>query len=135
MRIAVACKGLAVAPQASLCSNFTCYSVTNGVISGCCNVPNMGTTVAECVDTLRAMGINVLIAGTLSPELGTALAAAGIEYLCAVSDVPFEAAQSYLQMTLLGDESLANAAREDGPLDEMDDLFARIEFKLLAQPA
>lgn len=135
MKIAVACTGLEVAPQASLCSSFTCYTVTNGVISGCCNVPNMGTTVGECVATLAKMEANVLLAGTLSEELGRALSAVAIDYAQAVSSIPAEAAQSYLHRTLVGDASLAEAYQDDGPLDEFDDLFAHIERKLVAPHA
>ena len=53
MRIAVACDGLNVAAQASGCASFTCYAVNHGIISGCCNVPNMGITIFESVDTFE----------------------------------------------------------------------------------
>lgn len=132
MKIAVACDGLDVAPRACRCSSFTCYTVTNGIISGCCNVPNMGITLKECVDTLIQMNINVLIAGMLNEDLGCELEAAGIEYVLSSAPTPAEAAQSYLHRTLLGEETLAAAYRDDGPLDELDDLFARIECKLVA---
>lgn len=131
MKIAVACDGLEVAPQASRCSSFACYTVTNGIISGCSNVPNMGITLKECVDTLVQMNINVLIAGMLSDDLGRELEAAGIEYVLSSASLPSEAAQSYLHRTLLGEETLAEAYQDDGPLDELDDLFARIERNLV----
>ncbi len=131
MKIAVACDGLEVAPQASRCSSFTCYTVTNGIISGCSNVPNMGITLKECVSTLNQMNINVLIAGMLNADLGRELETAGIEYVLSSASTPSEAAQSYLHRTLLGEETLAEAYRDDGPLDELDDLFARIERKLV----
>lgn len=135
MRIAVACDGLNVAAQAAGCASFTCYAVNHGIISGCCNVPNMGITIFESVDTLRQMGTDVLIAGSFDAEFTAALAEAGIEPVALALPSPKEVAETYLHNTLMGDAGLTEASLREEPLDEIDDAFARIEFKLVAQSA
>ena len=135
MRIAVACDGLNVAPQAAGCASFTCYSVNHGIISGCCNVPNMGITIFESVETLRQMDTDVLIAGSFDEELMAALAAANIEPVALGLPSPKEVAEAYLHATLMGETGLEGACASTEPLDELDDAFARIEYKLVAQSA
>ena len=97
MRIAVACDGLNVAAQASGCASFTCYAVNHGIISGCCNVPNMGITIFESVETLCQIDTDVLIAGSFDEDIRAALAAAGIEPAVTVLAAPKEAADAYLR--------------------------------------
>ena len=126
MRIAVACDGLSVAPHAAGCASFTCYSVNHGIISGCCNVPNMGITIFESVETLKQMDTDELIA---------VLAAAGIEPVALGLPSPKEVAEAYLHATLMGETDLVAACASSEPLDELDDAFARIEYKLVAQSA
>lgn len=133
MRIAVACDGLNVAAQAAGCASFTCYSVNHGIIAGCCNVPNMGITLFESVETLRQMDTDVLIAAAFDADMAAALAAAGIEAAPTEHVTPKDAADAYLHATLMGDTDLADACASAEPLDELDDAFARIEYKLVAQ--
>lgn len=135
MKIAVACDGLTVATQAAGCASFTCYTVNHGIISGCCNVPNMGITIFESVEVLHQMGTDVLIAGSFDEEIGCALTAAGIEPVALDIPSPKAAAEAYLHTTLMGDAGLTEASLKEEPLDEIDDAFARIEFKLVAQSA
>lgn len=135
MRIAVACDGLSVAPHAAGCASFTCYSVNHGIISGCCNVPNMGITIFESVETLKQMDTDVLIAGSFDDELIAVLAGAGIEPVALGLPSPKEVAEAYLHATLMGETDLVAACASSEPLDELDDAFARIEYKLVAQSA
>ena len=135
MRIAVACDGLNVAAQASGCASFTCYAVNHGIISGCCNVPNMGITIFESVETLCQIDTDVLIAGSFDEDIRAALAAAGIEPAVTALAAPQEAADAYLHATLMGETGLEDACASAEPLDELDDAFARIEYKLVAQSA
>lgn len=44
-------------------------------------------------------------------------------------------AKAYLHATLMGEAGLAGACASAEPLDELDDAFARIEYKLVAQSA
>lgn len=135
MRIAVACDGLNVAAQAAGCASYTCYSVNHGIISGCCNVPNMGITVFESIDVLSQTDTDVLVAGSFDADTAAALEAAGIEAAATALVSPKEAAGAYLHDTLMGATDLANACASGEPLDELDDAFARIEYKLVAQSA
>ena len=48
---------------------------------------------------------------------------------------PKEAADAYLHATLMGETGLEDACSSAEPLDELDDAFARIEYKLVAQSA
>lgn len=135
MRIAVACDGLEVAPLTSRCESFTCYSTNNGIIVSCCNVPNMGVTVQESIDILKKIDVDVLIARSFGDELMRALEAADIECVTQDQDVPRAAADTYLHATLMGESGLTGAYATAEPLDELDDAFARIEYKLVAKTA
>lgn len=133
MRIAVACDGLAIAPQAAACTSFACYTVDNGVITGCSNVPNMGLTAQESLDILRQMGINVLIARAFTAEARSALSESSIDQIISEAPTPREAADAYVHATLMGDEGLTEQSLKEDSLSDIDDAFARIEFKLVAQ--
>ena len=123
MKIAVACDGLDIAVTAATCSSFACYTAQSGVVTGCSNVPNMGITPRERASILQQMGVDALIARQFSPE-GLANAAS-----------PREAADLYLYRTLMGEEGLSEKSIKEEPLGELDDAFARIELKLVAQSA
>ena len=45
------------------------------------------------------------------------------------------AAESYLHATLMGETGLTGACEASEPLDELDDAFARIEYRLVARSA
>lgn len=135
MRIAVACDGLNVAPLTSRCESFTCYTVDHGIITSCCNVPNMGVTVQESIDILKQIDVDVLIAQSFGAELDQALDAANIDRSVTGELSPQEAAASYLHATLMGEAGLAGACISAEPLDELDDAFARIECRLVAKSA
>ena len=127
MKIAVACDGLDIAVTAATCSSFACYTAQSGVVTGCSNVPNMGITPRERVDAL--------IARQFSPEGLAALDEAGIEAVLSNAASPREAADLYLYRTLMGEEGLSEKSIKEEPLGELDDAFARIELKLVAQSA
>ena len=135
MRIAVACDGLNVALLTSRCESFTCYTVDHGIIASCCNVPNMGVTVQESIDILKQIDVDVLIAQSFGAELDQALEAAGIDRVTTNELLPRDAAAMYLHATLMGEAGLAGAYATAEPLDELDDAFARIEYKLVAKSA
>ncbi|MEC4272567.1 NifB/NifX family molybdenum-iron cluster-binding protein [Adlercreutzia sp. R25] len=133
MKIAVACDGLVIASQAATCSSFTCYGVENGVITSCSNVPNMGLTPHERASILKQMGVDALIAHQFTPEGLAALDEIGIEPVLFGDSTPREAADAYLNRTLMGDEGLSEKSIKEEPFGEIDDAFARIELRLVAQ--
>ena len=122
MKIAVACDGLDIAAAAATCSSFACYTTQSGVVTGCSNVPNMGLTPRERASILQQMGL-------------AALDEAGIEAVISNAASPREAADLYLYRTLMGEEGLSEKSIKEEPLGELDDAFARIELKLVAQSA
>ena len=132
MKIAVACDGLDIAVTAATCSSFACYTAQSGVVTGCSNVPNMGITPRERASILQQMGVDALIA---RPEGLAALDEAGIEAVLSNAASPREAADLYLYRTLMGEEGLSEKSIKEEPLGELDDAFARIELKLVAQSA
>ena len=74
--------------------------------------------------------------GALSPYgKEIPLAAAGIEPVALGLPSPKEVAEAYLHATLMGETDLVAACASSEPLDELDDAFARIEYKLVAQSA
>ena len=129
MKIAVACDGLDIAAAAATCSSFACYTTQSGVVTGCSNVPNMGLTPRERASILQQMGVDALIARQFTPEGLAALDEAGIEAVIS------NAADLYLYRTLMGEEGLSEKSIKEEPLGELDDAFARIELKLVAQSA
>ena len=133
MKIAVACDGLAIAPQAASCTSFTCYTINAGIIAGCSNVPNLGLTPRERAQFLSEMGVSALIARHFSPEGIEALVSAGIEPIDTRCATPRDAVDAYLRDTLMGGTGITGETIQDEPLDDLDDAFARIEFKLVAQ--
>lgn len=135
MKIAVACDGLDIAVTAATCSSFACYIAQSGVVTGCSNVPNMGITPRERASILQQMGVDALIARQFSPEGLAALDEAGIEAVLSNAASPREAADLYLYRTLMGEEGLSEKSIKEEPLGELDDAFARIELKLVAQSA
>ncbi len=68
-------------------------------------------------------------------DIRAALAAAGIEPAVTALAAPKEAADAYLHATLMGETGLEDACASAEPLDELDDAFARIEYKLVARSA
>ncbi|MFR7494584.1 MAG: hypothetical protein ACLUVF_07905, partial [Adlercreutzia sp.] len=69
------------------------------------------------------------------PEGLAALDEAGIEAVLSNAASPREAADLYLYRTLMGEEGLSEKSIKEEPLGELDDAFARIELKLVAQSA
>ena len=69
------------------------------------------------------------------PEGLAALDEAGIEAVISNAASPREAADLYLYRTLMGEEGLSEKSIKEEPLGELDDAFARIELKLVAQSA
>ena len=132
MKIAVACDGLDIAVTAATCSSFACYTAQSGVVTGCSNVP---ITPRERASILQQMGVDALIARQFSPEGLAALDEAGIEAVLSNAASPREAADLYLYRTLMGEEGLSEKSIKEEPLGELDDAFARIELKLVAQSA
>ena len=135
MKIAVACDGLDIAAAAATCSSFACYTTQSGAVTGCSNVPNMGLTPRERASILQQMGVDALIARQFTPEGLAALDEAGIEAVISNAASPREAADLYLYRTLMGEEGLSEKSIKEEPLGELDDAFARIELKLVAQSA
>ncbi|MCI8425274.1 MAG: dinitrogenase iron-molybdenum cofactor biosynthesis protein [Adlercreutzia sp.] len=135
MRIAVACDGLEIAPHAATCTSFACYAIEAGVICGCSNVPNMALTAKERANTLKQMDVTTLLAQTFSPEGLTALAECGIEAVPTTDASPRDAVNAFLHATLMGDDGLTVESLDAEPLDDIDDAFAKIEYKLVAQSA
>lgn len=95
----------------------------------------MGITPRERASILQQMGVDALIARQFSPEGLTALDEAGVEAVLSNAASPREAADLYLYRTLMGEEGLSEKSIKEEPLGELDDAFARIELKLVAQSA
>lgn len=135
MKIAVACDGLEIAANAATCSSFACYTAQSGVVVSCSNVPNMGLTPRERASILQQMEVDALIAQQFTTEGLAALDESGIEAVLSSAATPREAASLYLAHTLMGEGGLSSKSIAEEPLSELDDAFARIELKLVAQSA
>jgi predicted Fe-Mo cluster-binding NifX family protein len=101
MRIAVACDGLMVAPQASRCEGYACYEVLYGTIQSCRNVPTMDGSTEENLALLKALEIDILIARHFTEDFALKLRQASIECVTSRPASPRAVVDAYLRFALL----------------------------------
>ena len=66
MIIAVASKGLSVADYFKHCTDFTFYTVEDGLITRTQNIPSTNYSPKESVDMMKSIGVEVLIVDEIS---------------------------------------------------------------------
>ncbi|HIY84094.1 MAG TPA: dinitrogenase iron-molybdenum cofactor biosynthesis protein [Candidatus Rubneribacter avistercoris] len=102
MRIAVASNGLDVSTHGGRCTDYTCYTVTRGVIAQCQNFPNPCLPPAATASLLNRLGVDVLIAHTLDPSIQSALEQSGVETVTGAIGTARSAAEEFLADMLAG---------------------------------
>lgn len=132
MKIAVACNGMSVSPNAAQCESFTCYTVNKGVIVDCRNLPNMGVTGAEAADLIKSIGFEVLITNGISIDMAELLCGCGVEVVTSVQGTAREVVEDYINNTLMGAVDLCNApAEQHDPEDQdVEDAFEKMAKSL-----
>ena len=132
MKIAVACNGMSVSPNAAQCESFTCYTVSKGVITDCRNLPNMGITGAEAVDLIKSIGFEVLLANGIDDDMANLLCCCGVEVVAGIQGTAREAVENYINNTLMGAVELCDAhAEQHDPEDQdVEDAFEKMAKSL-----
>ena len=101
MNIAVACDGMSVSAHAARCANFMCYTIKNGIIVGCRNLPNFNRSGIDLVDLASSLKFDVLLTGDIDNEAFQRLDAAGVDVQTHMQGSARQAADTYLSRTLL----------------------------------
>ncbi len=94
MRIAVACDGLSVAPFFVQTTSYMFYTVKQGVIVDSRNLPAFDKTLRELADLLKSLEVDVLVVGSIEPEMAAVIRDAGIELAEGASGEPLTAARA-----------------------------------------
>ena len=80
-------------------------------------------------------GLDIAVTAATCSSFACYTAQSGVEAVLSNAASPREAADLYLYRTLMGEEGLSEKSIKEEPLGELDDAFARIELKLVAQSA
>ena len=99
MKIAVASKGLEVAPHFESCTNYNCYTVRNGKITSYGNMPLLEQQNLSVLGLLRELEIDVLIVGSLRKESLALLEKNGIIVLQEAKGSSKQIVEDYLSDT------------------------------------
>ena len=105
MRIAVASEKDAVTGHFGHCENFNIYDVQDNRIVKSESVPNPGHRRAFLPDFLGGMGVKVVIAGGMGASALELFREKGIEVFIGVRGNALEAVKSYLEGSLVSDDS------------------------------
>ena len=116
MRIAVASEGLNVSPYLERCTDYTCYTVTYGIITECQNVPNSGLSGGRVARLMNDLGVDIVISGKIEDETKVALQNSNIEICTGASGTARSAVEAYLAQTFAGfeDDPQECSASESG---------------------
>ena len=104
MRIAVASEGLNVSPYFERCTDYTCYTITYGIITECQNIPNSGLPASRVACLMNDLGVDIVISGKIEDEAKQALQDNNIEIFDGTSGTARSAVEAYLAQTFAGFE-------------------------------
>lgn len=102
MNIAVACKGLEVAPYFTQSTNYMCYAVERGIITGSKNIPAFDQSLESFIELLHSIEIDTLIMGRIEYGMASRMCRSGIEVVAGAEGESIEVAKAYLSRTLAG---------------------------------
>ena len=104
MRIVVASKGLNVSPCFERCTDYTFYTITYGIITGCQNVPSPGLSASRTAYLMNDLGVDTVISGKIEDVTKRALQKSNIEIFTGASGTARSAVEAYLAQTFTGFE-------------------------------
>ena len=118
MRIVVASRGLNVSPYFERCTDYTCYTITYGIITGCQNLPNPGLSVGRLAYIMNDLGIDTVISGEIEDVTKRALQKNNIEIFTGASGTARSAVEAYLAQTFTGfEEDLYELSNSESDCD------------------
>lgn len=120
MKVAVACRGLEVAPYFLQATDFMCYNVDRGIITGSRNLSSADFPAEKYEDLLHLLGADTVIVGFIEYNLANRLCKSGIEVVAGATGSACDVVRAYVSHTLSGVSQPCLAAA-DGSVS--DDLF------------
>lgn len=96
MKIAVASDGLNVAQSFARCQNFNYYTTRSYEIAETQNIPAQGLTPEQYAKFMRTVGVDALIAGSISPNARDAFETQHIQVVQDVQGGAFQAASNFV---------------------------------------
>lgn len=102
MRIAVSCDGLDVARRFDFAESLTVYTVENGIVTRCQNIPHPHDSLDHLVELFRSLGITTLICGMIRVDDARLFCEVGVEVVAGAVGSAKQAMESSLTRTMLG---------------------------------
>ncbi|MEG0070315.1 MAG: NifB/NifX family molybdenum-iron cluster-binding protein [Raoultibacter sp.] len=96
MRIAVASDGLDISQHFGHCDNYNYYTVSDGVIVDCQNMPSLGHLYGSMAPLMKDLDVGVLITGGIGASAKDAFDAHGIEVVTGATGTARQAVENYL---------------------------------------
>lgn len=105
MKIVVASEGFEVSSYFGRCSNYSYYTVQDGVIVDYQNMPNTEHLCSAIAPLMKELGVGVVITGGIGTNARAALEAEGISVISGASGDVRETAEAYVAGTLKSTDS------------------------------
>ncbi|MDO4501644.1 MAG: NifB/NifX family molybdenum-iron cluster-binding protein [Coriobacteriia bacterium] len=102
MRIAVSCDGLDVARRFGFAESLTVYTVENGIVTRCQNMPHPHDTPTHLLELFQSLGISMLICGLINVEEARLYCALGVEVIAGAVGPARQAMEAALTRHMLG---------------------------------
>ena len=96
MRVAVACDGLAIAPHFVQSTSYMCYTVANGIVVDCHNIPTPDQPLEMLPDFFAAIEADVLMTGIIDDAAAAVLRSRGMKVVPNMSGDPLTSVRRYL---------------------------------------
>lgn len=96
LKIVVASEGFEVSPHFAKCSNYSYYTVINGIITDYQNMPNTEHLCGAIAPLMKELGVNVVLTGGIGPKSLEALKSEDIAVVTGVSGDVRTAVESYV---------------------------------------
>lgn len=112
MRIAVASNGLDISQHFGHCDNYNYYTVSDGEIVDCQNMPSPGHLCGSMAPFMKDLDVGVLIAGAIGTGVKNAFDAHGIEVVTGASGSARQAVENYLSGSLFSEGALCGNHEE-----------------------
>lgn len=106
MRVAVACRGLTVAPYFVQCTSYTVYTVNRGIITDSHTMPALDQPIGKLVELLKSIDVDALIVGLIEYDLAAVLCRNGIEVVAGAEGSALDVVKAFVSNTLAGIEEV-----------------------------
>lgn len=113
MKIAVASNGLEVSPYLETCTNYNCFTLTQGEMVGYRNLPILDMSNHSPLDLLTELGIDTLIVGCLKKNNREILEQSGITVLCGAKGDAKQTVEDFMTDTFIACDGSCDEQHEE----------------------